>query len=118
MTELTTMENNDTNDTIRLIGNCYEALPIILFLDPFMNSYDCNVYCVIRSLMSEQGAAINREVKFPTYNEIMKYSLIRSKSTVAKAITVSRLIGWIIQNNSSEEQERNASTGRFTHKQW
>ena len=108
----------DTTDTIRFIGNWHESIPRILFMDPFMNSYDRNVYCVIRSLMSQQGVVVNQEMQLPSYNDIMKYGNIGSTATVAKAITVARLIGWIIQYNPSEGMERNETSGRFTHKQW
>ena len=115
---MTERANITANETVRFIGNWHESIPRILFMDPFMNSYDRNVYCVIRSLMSEKGVVTNREMKFPTYNEIMKYGNIGSTATIAKAITVARLIGWIVQNNPSGGMARDETSGRFKSKHW
>lgn len=105
-------------ESVRFIGNWHESIPRILFMDPFMHAQDRNVYCVIRALMSEEGVAPNREIRFPDYSEIMKYGNIGSRGTVARAITAARIIGWIVQNNSSEGRVRDETSGRFKPKQW
>ena len=51
-------------ESVRFIGNWHESIPRILFMDPFMHAQDRNVYCVIRALMSEEGIAPNREMRF------------------------------------------------------
>ena len=105
-------------ESVRFIGNWHESIPRILFMDPFMHAQDRNVYCVIRALMSEEGIAPNREMRFPDYSEIMKYGNIRSRVTVTRAIMAARIIGWIVLNNASEEKERDKRSGRFKPKQW
>lgn len=105
-------------ESVRFIGNWHESIPRILFMDPLMHAQDRNVYCVIRALMSEEGIAPNREMRFPDYSEIMKYGNIRSRVTVTKAIMAARIIGWIVLNNSSEGKERDKRSGRFKPKQW
>lgn len=105
-------------ESVRFIGNWHESIPRILFMDPFMHAQDRNVYCVIRALMSEEGIAPNREMRFPDYSEIMKYGNIRSRVTVTRAIMAARIIGWIVLNNSSEGRERDKRSGRFKPKQW
>ena len=107
-----------SGESVRFIGNLHESIPRILFMDPFMHAQDRNVYCVIRALMSEEGVAPNREMRFPDYSEIMKYGNIRSRVTVTRAIMAARIIGWIVLNNSSEEKERDKRSGRFKPKQW
>ena len=106
------------DESLRFLGNWHESIPRILFMDPFMNAYDRNVYCVIRALISEVGVAPHREMRFPDYNEIMKYGNIRSRATIAKSITAARIIGWIVQNNPSEGLARDEISGRFKPKQW
>ncbi|MBG7602815.1 MAG: hypothetical protein IZT60_09755, partial [Gammaproteobacteria bacterium] len=114
--EITVIKRRD--ESLRFLGNWHESIPRILFMDPFMNAYDRNVYCVIRALISEEGVAPHREMRFPDYSAIMKYGNIRSRATVAKAITAARIIGWIVQNNPSEGLARDKTSGRFKPKQW
>jgi hypothetical protein len=61
--EITVIKRMD--ESLRFLGNWHESIPRILFMDPFMNAYDRNVYCVIRALISEEGVAPHREMRFP-----------------------------------------------------
>ena len=85
--------NSDENIGSMHLGNEHIALPAFLIADPVLEMVDKGIYSTIR-LLTPKGIS-NRNMAYPSYDEICKIANVGSHATVARALAILRITRWL-----------------------